>query len=99
MQHIRELYKEILSLDLVAESVGITPSYLGKLFKEETGSSFSEYTNRLRIEMSKQFMESGHKIKDLYREVGFSSYNYFFKVFKDMEGVTPQIYLRNKQML
>lgn len=98
MQHIREHYKDNLSLDWVAESVGITPSYLGKLFKEETGSNFSEYVNRFRIEKSKQYIESGHKIKDLFHEIGFSSYNYFFKVFKDVEGVTPQTYLRNRQM-
>jgi two-component system response regulator YesN len=98
MQHIREHYKDNLSLDWMAESVGITSSYLGKLFKEETGTSFSEYVNRLRIEMSKQYIERGHKIKDVYQEVGFSSYNYFFKVFKDVEGITPQTFLRNKHM-
>jgi two-component system response regulator YesN len=98
MQHIRDHYKDDLSLDWAAESVGITPSYLGKLFKEETGLSFSEYVNRLRIEVSKKYIESGHKIKDVYHEVGFSSYNYFFKVFKDVEGVTPQTYLRNRQL-
>lgn len=98
MQHIRDHYKDNLSLDWAAESVGITPSYLGKLFKDETGLSFSEYVNRFRIEMSKKYIESGHKIKDLYNEVGFSSYNYFFKVFKDVEGVTPQTYMKNRQM-
>lgn len=98
MQHIREHYKDNLSLDEVAESVGITSSYLGKLFKEEIGLSYTEYVNRLKVDKSKQYIEKGHKIKDLYHEVGFSSYNYFFKVFKDVEGVTPQTYLRKKKM-
>lgn len=96
MKYVKEHYQENISLDQTAEQVGITPSYLGRKFKEETGSSFTEYLNRLRVEISKRRMEEGQKLKDIYADVGFSSYNYFFKVFKDVAGVTPHTFVKTK---
>jgi two-component system response regulator YesN len=37
--------------------------------------------------------EKKHPIKEIVELVGFRNYNYFFKVFKDIEGVTPSEYI------
>lgn len=95
MKFVRERYRDHLSLELAAEAAGISAPYLGKLLKEEVGVSFPEFVNRHRVEMSKQRIESGRKIKEVFEDVGFSSYNYYFKVFKDVEGMTPQTYLKS----
>ncbi|KRF03703.1 hypothetical protein ASG89_02785 [Paenibacillus sp. Soil766] len=94
--YIRNHYAENISLELVAKSIGITPSYLGRLFKDEVAQSFTEFVNQYRVSMSKQLFEQGMSIKHIYESVGFSSYNYFFKVFKDIEGVTPQTFVKCK---
>jgi two-component system response regulator YesN len=94
--YIRNHYAENISLELVAKSIGITPSYLGRLFKDEVAQSFTEFVNQHRVTMSKQLFEQGMSIKHIYESVGFSSYNYFFKVFKDIEGVTPQTFVKCK---
>ncbi|MNG11488.1 Xylose operon regulatory protein [compost metagenome] len=96
INYIRNHYAENISLELVAKSIGITPSYLGRLFKDEVAQSFTEFVNQYRVSMSKQLFEQGMSIKHIYESVGFSSYNYFFKVFKDIEGVTPQTFVKCK---
>lgn len=95
INYIHKHYSERVSLEEAADHLRISPSYLSRLFKEETGISFTEYSNQFKIELSKQSIESGNqKIKDLYHRFGFTSYSYFFKVFKDIVGETPQAYAK-----
>ncbi|MBB6733248.1 response regulator [Cohnella zeiphila] len=95
--YVRENYPDDISLELTARRIGVTPAYLSHLFKEETGTSFTEYLNRLRVGRSKRLIEDGEsRIKDIYGKAGFASYNYFFKVFKQYEGVTPSVYLKRR---
>ncbi|SFK98914.1 two-component system, response regulator YesN [Paenibacillus sp. 1_12] len=96
IKYVNEFYKHPLSLEEVAEKAGITPSYLSRLFKEETQTTFTDYLNQHRIHMSQGLIEHGdERIKDIYGKVGFSSYNYFFKVFKDIVGMTPMEYAKS----
>lgn len=95
MLYMRNHYKEDISLQDVSEAVGISPSYLSRLFREETGQSFVFYLNNIRIEMAKKLIDEGEKnIKTLYKKVGFNSYNYFFSVFKEVTGYTPLTYMK-----
>lgn len=91
---ILERYSGIVTLELAAGAIGLNPSYLSRIFKEETQSTFSEYVNRVRIDAARKLLGSGqYSIKQISNLAGFSTYNYFFKVFKEMTGVTPQAYL------
>lgn len=95
IQLILEHYEDSLSLESAARHVGLNPSYLSRLFKEETGSTFSEYLNRIRIGAACKLLEmGGYSVKEISRKAGFPNYNYFFKVFKEMTGVTPQAYMK-----
>jgi len=91
---ILEKYSDIVTLELAAGAIGLNPSYLSRIFKEETQSTFSEYVNRVRIDAARKLLGSGqYTIKQISNLTGFTTYNYFFKVFKEMTGVTPQAYL------
>jgi len=93
--YIRKNYNEDISLNKVAENVGISPSYLSRLFRDETGNSFVSYLNNIRIDMAKKLINEGEKnIKTLYKKVGFNNYNYFFTVFKEIVGCTPLVYAK-----
>jgi len=93
VMYIKLHYKDNISLELVADHIGISSSYLSRLFKEEMNCGFTEYLNRVRIKTAQLYIESGeYQIKEIYEKVGFSSYNYFFKVFKDTTGATPHRY-------
>lgn len=94
--YLNNNYMEDISLDKVAEIVGISPSYLSRLFRDETGQSFVSYLNNIRIDMAKKYIREGEKnIKTLYNKVGFNSYSYFFTIFKEIVGCTPLTYMKH----
>jgi YesN/AraC family two-component response regulator len=90
---IEEHYKEEISLEICAGEVGLSYTHLSRIFKKETTFSFSEYLNRFRLSRAKILLaEKRLPIKQIVEEAGFTGYNYFFKVFKDVEGITPLEY-------
>ncbi|MFC4597507.1 response regulator [Cohnella hongkongensis] len=96
IRYVRERYRESVTLELAAKHVGLNPSYLSRIFKEETNSTFSEYLNRVRIEAGRKLLESGqYSVKQISDQVGFGTYNYFFKVFKETTGMTPHAYVNS----
>jgi two-component system response regulator YesN len=93
IEYIHANYQRNISLNEVAEYIGINSSYLSRVFKEDCGKGFVEYLNMRRVEKARLLIEMGNfKLKEIVKEVGFSNYNYFFKVFKEILGMTPQEY-------
>jgi two-component system response regulator YesN len=87
---IQKNYNKDISLTDVAEVVGISSAYMSKLFKEECGVGFAQYLNYIRVYNAKWYIEhSEFKLSEVVSRVGFNNYNYFFKVFKKVEGITP----------
>jgi YesN/AraC family two-component response regulator len=77
-------------LQRVARHLGLNEAYLSSLFKQQTGQTFTEFVNLLRIEKSKELLRhSSASILDISLEVGFSNQNYFNRVFKKLTGITP----------
>lgn len=90
---IHKNYSTNISLNEAAEDVGVNSSYLSRVFKKDCGIGFNEYLNHIRVEHAKWFIESrDFKLKDITKKVGFNNYTYFFTVFKDFIGMTPQEY-------
>jgi len=86
-------YNKNISLNDAAEYSGVSSAYLSRVFKEDTGKGFIEYLNNYRIERAKILIQSGDIIiKEIYSDLGFNNYNYFFKVFKEFVGMTPNEY-------
>ncbi|WP_308636294.1 response regulator [Paenibacillus silvisoli] len=96
VQYIQANYRSNISLQQTAEGIGINASYLSSLFKKETGLGFVEYLNRKRVEVAQVMLGEGEKVKEVYAKAGFNNYNYFFKVFKEMTGMTPSVYERQQ---
>lgn len=97
LAHMQEAFREDISLADSAARVGIHPAYLSRLFRQELGASFVEHLNGIRIEAAKSLIAAGVKIKDIYENVGFNNYSYFFKVFKLVSGMTPAEYEKGKR--
>ncbi|RAK07196.1 two-component system response regulator YesN [Halanaerobium saccharolyticum] len=96
--YIDKNYDQDLTLGQVAAEIGVSYSYLSRKFKEECGQGFSDYLNQLRIKKAKKMITEGKRnIKEIVSQVGFNNYNYFFKVFKDFEGITPSEYERKNK--
>ncbi|WP_109301912.1 AraC family transcriptional regulator [Aquimarina sp. AU474] len=94
---VNKSYKnpELSRYDL-AKSLQISPGYLTDVLNTELGTNFKEYINGYRVKEVKNLIKKG-KLKDLTidaigNEAGFSSRSTFFRVFKDVEGITPLSY-------
>lgn len=82
-----------LSLDSVAQQIGIHPNYLSRLFKETMNINFVEYLNKQRIEKAKLLLSTTRMtVKDIGFEVGFNSVQNYLRVFKKYENQTPTQY-------
>lgn len=95
LQIIATRYREGITLEETAELLGITPSYLSRLVKEESGRTFTELLTEQRIERGKLLLLEGDTpLKELHAKLGFSSYSYFIRVFKEVTGETPYVYMQ-----
>jgi two-component system response regulator YesN len=82
-----------VSLEEVAEQLGLNPSYFSQLFKQTTGETFVQYRTRRRMEKAKKLLESPHyRITDISYEVGYSDHPHFTKTFKKVTGYSPSEY-------
>jgi len=88
---VEEQYKNPdLSVALLAEQLGISASYLSKLFKEISNTNVSDYIHKFRIERAKELMsDSNLTLGTIAEECGYLSDINFNRVFKRIEGVPP----------
>ena len=90
---IRRRYGEDLSLPDLADEIGISPTYLSRIFKAETGSSFVGYLTNLRMEKARHLLETtALSVREISERTGFASCNYFIRVFRQQTGLTPAQY-------
>jgi len=95
--YIQENYTADISLEKCAEIVGCSYTSLSKEFKKETGLRFVEYLNQQRVNKAKSLLiRNDISMKEIVEQSGFRNYNYFFKVFKEMVGMTPSAFAAKK---
>lgn len=96
LDYIRKNYQqEDLSTNLVAKQVNLSTSWLSTKFKEEVGVGISDYLNNIRIQHAKKLFDEGdYMIYEVSERVGFSSSQYFSRIFKQLTGQTPNEYKR-----
>jgi two-component system response regulator YesN len=64
---------------------------LGQLFKKETEMSFNQYVNLVRIKQAQQLLlHSKATISEIGDRIGYNNTNYFSKMFKKLNGLTPK---------
>lgn len=82
-----------LSLELLAEKVNISVSYISAILKKEKNTTFVKYLTQLRMEKAKEYLKNPNmKIVDIAERVGFSEAYYFSHSFKKYQGVSPKEY-------
>ena len=90
-----EHYSEKLSLESVASHFFIDKHYLARLFKEQYGVTLVTYLQQVRITHAKRMLRFTDKsIEEIGLECGIGELNYFSRVFKKLEGVSPSEFRR-----
>ena len=79
-----------ISLEKIAEIVGLTPAYFSALYKKEKQTGFLESLTAVRIKKAKDLLQSGNEtVAKISSLVGYSDIKYFGKIFKKVTGITP----------
>ena len=88
---VQNHYRQDLTLKLVADQLHLNAVYLGQVFKKEMHNSFSQYLNQIRIKRAQQLLlHSNLNINEIADEIGYNNTNYFSKMFKKLNGITPK---------
>ena len=86
-------YREKIYLDDIADTLGISSSYLSRLFKKETGISLQDFINDVRVEKAANLLRySEVTLPGIAEYVNFPSQSYFGKIFKKKMQMTPKQY-------
>jgi two-component system response regulator YesN len=86
----KHYYNPDLCLEDVASELQISPGYLSRLMKRETGFSFIEYLNRVRVKKATLLMsDPSAKAFEVAERVGYRSQHYFSRAFKKVTGSSP----------
>lgn len=89
-------YQEHLSLEYVAEYMGLDPSYLCRFFKKNLGNTFKQHLTGVRLQHATQEMENAERsLLDISMDCGFPDYRSFVNSFRNMYGINPQEYRNN----
>ena len=98
IQYINTNYSSPLTLEEIARIVCLSPDYLSKIFKQETGTTFSRYLNDVRIARAKELIrQSRLRMTDISSMVGYDDQSYFTKVFTKTVGVSPSEYRKKSR--
>ena len=95
---IKNIGKDKL-LDIIAEELELSKDYIGKLFKNKIGITLNEYSTILKMEYGKKLLKtSNKKVYEISEELGYSTVDYFSKLFKNYTNLTPVQY-RKKSLV
>ncbi len=93
MAYIKANINDEIKLDALSKKACMSKSTFYRVFKKEFGLSPNEYIIYERIKMAKQLLRSKKAtVKSVSFECGFSDVNYFARLFKSIEGITPSQY-------
>lgn len=92
-EYVEEHYTDDISLQEVAEKIGISAGYLSTMFAQNMNCKFVDYLNNVRIERACTYLEQGYlKTYEIAYRVGFKDEKYFSRVFKKIKGMSPKEY-------
>ena len=81
------------SLEQAAMTVGISPSYLSRLFHKVSGETFSDYLMRLRMEKAGALLKKqDYRLYDVALQVGYDNPKNFSRAFRNYYQCTPSQY-------
>ncbi len=92
-EYIYSHIKERITVEDLADELGVSASYLSRLFKKETGDSVSAYIRAQKMEIAKNLLQySDYSMIDIANRLSFSSQSHFIQQFREFVGITPKKY-------
>ncbi|MGP4039461.1 AraC family transcriptional regulator [Gracilibacillus sp. D59] len=94
---IEKNYAEDISLNDIVAISGLSKYHFTRLFSTSVNETPIQYLTKVRIQHALDLLQNSEKsIEEIAKEVGYTSSNYFSKVFKHLLNETPSAYRKNK---
>ncbi len=84
--HFRE---HDLSISNISNYIGLSVSYLSRVYKKHQGIGLLDYIHKVRLESAKELLKTKINIKDIAHQVGYLESKALIRAFKKYEGITP----------
>jgi len=94
IEFIEAHYAEDVTMERIERELHVSRHYLARLFKEWTGWTIFRFLYQRRINQAKTlfFLDNDLSVSDVAERVGFKHLSHFSRVFKRLEGVSPEAY-------
>jgi len=100
LEYIHDNYRKDIDINAIAENVGLSYSYLRKVFKDETGDNIINYINHIRVEESKRLLlQTGMTVKEIALNLGYNNEQSFLRFFKKYEECSPGEFRISRKLL
>lgn len=98
IQMIDENLETCISLDYLADELHMRPDAVSRMFKQMMGKGYAEYIKEQKLDRAVRLMGEGYSVKEIAEQLGYSSSQYFIKVFKESYGITPHQFKKKREM-
>lgn len=96
MEHVDEK----VTLENVAAGVYMNPTYVSHIFKKVSGVNLADYIVNVKTDRAKVLLQNqDYKAADVAAAVGYSSAEYFSRIFRKKTGVTPAVWQKDRNSL
>ena len=91
LSYFEDHYAEKISLDQIAENMYLSPFYISKIFKSETGEAPIRHLIHIRLERAMELLKEGYagSVQEIAQKVGYEDAYHFSKLFKKRYGIPP----------
>lgn len=95
-KYLQANFNRDVKLQEISEHFYISREYISRKFKQEFNVNISDYIVKIRMNKAKSLLKNSQlKIYDIANMIGYQDDKYFRKVFKKVEGITPNEYRAN----
>lgn len=96
-EYLKNSFNRDVSITELAEKFNLNPTYMSRVFKQQTGRTPTRFLTELRINKAKKLllMQTETEVKEVSATVGFQDQGYFSRLFKKETGFSPQEYRKN----
>ena len=93
---IEELLEKDISLDYLSDWFSLRPDVLSRTFRQLMGKGYTEYIKEKKLNRALELISQDYSMKDIAYRLGYSSPQYFIKIFKETYGITPYQYKKRQ---
>lgn len=93
--YIQNSFRDKISVEQIANELGLDKRYLVRVFKKHTGFTIQGYILSVRLQASKQYLQNGYSVQEASKLSGFSDVYNFSRIFTREEGENPRTFKKN----